>query len=233
MITIYNFPYYPKQLERYGFVKDQDWYEHKIYVPAAIPEKHLRIAEIVKQKYGLKILKFKKRKEIWPYAYKIFETLNACYSPLYGFTPLSSQQINYYVKMYFSLLRLNFITIIVRESDDAVIGFGISLPNLSRALQKAKGSFLPFGFFHLLKSLYSKPKVIDLCLVGVIPEYQHKGVNSLLFIDLIPEYIRCGVVYCESNPELSSNLAVQSQWQYFKTEHHKTRRSYIKIFDNG
>ncbi|MDR0575319.1 MAG: hypothetical protein LBG96_15095 [Tannerella sp.] len=230
MATIYNYPYYPKQMERMGFEKDQDWYEHKIYIPDAIPEKHQRIGEIVKQKYGLKVIKFKKRKEIWPYAYKIFDTLNAAFTPLYAFSPLTPKQIDYYVKMYIPMLQLNMITIIVRESDDVVAGFGISLPSMSHAMQKAKGSLLPFGFTYLLKALYSKPKIIDLYLIGVLPEYKNKGVNALLFNDLIPEYVRMGVKYAESNPELVTNYAVQAQWDYFKTEHHKTRRAFIKQF---
>ena len=228
MATIYNYPYYPQHMERMGFEKDQDWNEYKIYIPDAVPEKHMRIGEIVKQKYGLKVLKFKKRKEIWPYANRIFETLNAAYAPLYGFCPLTPKQIEYYVKMYIPMLRLNLITIIVRESDDAVVGFGISLPSLSRAMQKAKGSLFPFGFIHLLKALYSKPKVIDLYIMGVLPEYKNKGVNALVFNDLIPEYISMGTLYGESNPELVTNSAIQAQWDYFKTEHHKTRRAFIK-----
>ena len=228
MATIYNYPYYPKQLERIGFAKDEDWQERKIYIPPCVPEKHLRIGEIVKKKYGLKVMKFRKRKEIWPYANKIFDTLNACFAPLYGVTPLTPKQINYYVKMYIPMLQLNLITVIVREADDAVVGFGISMPNMTRAMQKAKGRLLPFGFIYLLKALYSKPKVIDLYLTGVLPEYQNKGVNALLFNDLIPEYNRIGAEYAESNPELTTNTAVQAQWQYFKSEHHKTRRAYIK-----
>jgi hypothetical protein len=228
MATIYNYPYYPQHMERMGFVKDQDWKEFKIYIPESIPEKHYRIAEIVKKKYGLKVIKFKKRKEIWPYAYKIFETLNAAYTPLYGFTPLTPKQIDYYVKMYIPMLRLNLITIIIRESDDVVAGFGISLPSMSRALQKAKGHFFPFGFIHLLKALYSKPKIGDLYLIGILPEYKNKGVNALLFTDLIPEYNRMGAIYAESNPELETNNAIQAQWDYFNTEHHKTRRAFIK-----
>ena len=228
MATIYNYPYYPKQMERMGFTKEQDWHEYKIYIPDGIPEKHLRIGEIARKKYGLKIMKFKKRKEIWPYAYKIFETLNKAYAPLFAFTPLTSKQIDYYVKMYIPMLQLNLITVIVRESDDAVVGFAITLPNLSRAMQKAKGSFLPFGFIHLLKALYSKPKVVDLYLMAVLPEYRNKGVNALVFNDLIPEYIRLGAEYAESNPELETNNAIQAQWDYFKTEHHKKRRAFIK-----
>ena len=228
MATIYNYPYYPKQLERIGFVKDIDWRELKIYIPDRVPEKHLRIGEIVKQKYGLKVIKFKKRKEIWPYAYKIFDTLNAAFAPLYGVTPLTPKQIHYYVKMYIPMLQLKLITVIVRQADDAVVGFAITLPSMSRAMQKSKGNFFPFGFIHLLKALYSKPKIIDLYLIGILPEYQNKGVNSLVFNDLIPEYIRLGAIYAESNAELENNNAVQSQWQYFKTEYHKRRRVFIK-----
>ena len=228
MAAIYNFPYYPQHLERMGYEKDQDWHEFKIYIPEGVPDKHLRIGEIVKKKYGLKTMKFKKTKEIWPYAQKIFETLNEAYAPLYGFAPLTQKQIDYYVKMYIPMIRLDLVTLIIREEDDTVVGFGISLPSLSHAMQKVKGHLFPFGWIHLLKALKTKPKVIDLYLTGVLPEYQNKGVNALLFNDLIPVYIGLGVEYAESNPELASNNAVQAQWDYFKREHHKTRRAFIK-----
>lgn len=130
--------------------------------------------------------------------------------------------------MYIPMIRLDLVTLIIREADDRVVGFGISLPNLSRALQKARGSFFPFGFIHLLKAYKCKPKVVDLYLAGVLPEYKNKGVNALLFNDLIPVYRKLGVEYAESNPELESNNAIQSQWDYFRREHHKTRRAFIK-----
>lgn len=228
MATIYNYPYYPKQMERMGYVKDKDWHEFKIYVPDGVPEKHLRIGEIVKKKYGLKVMKFKSAKEIMPYARPLFHTLNEAYAPLYGFAPLTEKQIDYYINMYIPMLRFDLVTIIVREADNAVIGFGISLPSLSKAMQKANGRLLPFGWLHLLKALKSKPKIVDLYLTGVLPEYQNKGVNALLFNDLIPVYRSVGAVYAESNPELETNNAVQAQWDYFKREHHKTRRAFIK-----
>jgi GNAT superfamily N-acetyltransferase len=228
MATIYNYPYYPVHMERMGFVKDQDWHEFKIYIPDGVPEKHLRIGEIVKKKYGLKVRKFKNAKEIMPYVQRIFEALNAAFAPLYGFAPLSQKQIDYYVKKYIPMLRFELVTVIIREEDDAVVGFGISLPNMSKALQKARGRMLPFGWYYLLKALLSKPKVVDLYLAGVLPEYQGKGVNALLFNDLIPIYKKIGTVYAESNPELETNNAVQAQWDYFKREHHKTRRAFIK-----
>lgn len=126
------------------------------------------------------------------------------------------------------MLRLDMITIIIRKEDDAVVGFAITLPNLSQALKKGKGRLFPFGFIHLLKALYTNPKVVDLYLIGVLPEYQHKGINALVFNDLIPVYNKVGAIYAESNPELETNNAVQSQWTYFNIEHHKTRRAYSK-----
>lgn len=228
MATIYNHAYYPEHMTRMGYVKDQDWHEFKIYIPEEVPEKHLRIGEIVKKKYGLKVMKFTKTKELMPYAQKVFETLNVAYIPLYGFAQLTQRQIDYYINMYIPMLRLDLVTLIVREEDDAVVGFGISLPSLSYAMRKAKGHLFPFGWIHLLKALKTKPKVVDLYLMGVLPEYQSKGVNALLFNDLIPVYKSVGTEYAETNPELETNNAVQAQWDYFKQEHHKTRRAFIK-----
>jgi len=229
MATAYSFPYYMRHIERLGYVKDQDWNEFLIKMPEEIPEKHRRISEIVLQRYDLRIKKFKRTKEIWPYARRIFELWNEAYKPLYGYSPLSDKQIDYYIKMYIPMLRLEQITLILRNADDAVIGIGITLPSLSRALQKAKGRLLPFGWFHLLRALYGgKKEVVDLYIMGVHPDYQNKGVNALMFYDLIPIFNKIGYKYAESNPELELNQKMQSQWDYFEREHIKTRRAYFK-----
>ena len=186
MITIYNYAYYPKQLERIGFMKDQDWKEYLITIPDSIPERHVRISNLVSQKYGLSVLKFKSNKELIPYGPVVFELINKCYANLYGFSQLSDRQIQYYSKMYMPLLRPDFVTMIRRDKDEKIIGFGLALPNLSRALRKANGSLFPFGFIHLLRALKGRPRVVDLYLMGVLPEYQNRGVNALLFNDLIP-----------------------------------------------
>ncbi len=230
MATNYSYPYYKSHFEKLGFAKDQDWHEFKITVPKEVPEKYARISQIVLKKYGLKILKFKKTKEIWPYAQKIFQLMNEAYRPLYGYSELSPQQIEYYIKMYIPMLSLDLVPIIVREADDAVIGVGITLPSLSKALQEAKGQLFPLGWAHLLKALYGKNDTVDLYIIGVLPEYQNKGINALIFNDLIPIYNKRGFIYAESNPELELNTKVQSQWEDYDVTHHKTRRAFIKHF---
>ncbi len=228
MATIYNYPYYPVHMEKLGLVKSSDWVEMKIYVPDQIPEKHLRISRIISQKYNLHVRKIKSKKEIREtgIAHKIFRLINESYAPLFGFSKMSERQIDQYVNMYVPVLDLRMVSIVENEQNE-IVAVGISMASLSRALQKAKGKLLPFGWFYLLKALFLKrPKVLDLLLVAVRPDYQGKGVNALLFTDLIPVYKQLGFEYAESNPELELNDKVQNQWQYFKTEQHKRRRCF-------
>lgn len=228
MATIYNFPYYPEHMERMGFQKDVDWVEYLIKVPDKIPEKHQRIADIVQRKYGLKILRFTSRKKIKDeYGTALFDLINEAYNDLYGYSPLTPRQINHYIDLYLGILRLDDISVIV-DSDDKLVAVGISMASFSRALQKSRGRIFPTGWWHLLKPLRGKVDTVDLLLIAVKPEYQSKGVNALLFADLIPRYIKSGYRQAESNVELEGNENVQKQWEYFEREQHKRRRAYKK-----
>lgn len=228
MATIYNYPYYPQHMEHLGLSKSADWVEMKIYVPDAIPEKHRRISDIIAKRYNLHIRKLKSKKEVRQsgVAHDIFRLINDAYTPLFGYSRMTERQIDQYVKMYVPVLDLRMVSIVENEQNE-IVAVGISMASLSRALQKAKGRLLPFGWYHLLKALmWKRPKVLDLLLVAVRPDYQGKGVNALLFTDLIPVYKELGFEYAESNPELEMNEKVQNQWQYFKTEQHKRRRCF-------
>ncbi len=231
MSTIYNYPYYPVHMEKLGFEKEADWVEFKLMVPDKLPDKFVRISEIILQKYNLKIKKLK-RKEIKEknYGQKIFDLINEAYAPLYGFSKMTQGQINQYIKMYLPLIDLRMVSLVENEQGE-LVAVGISMPSLSKALQKAKGRMLPFGWYHLLKALFiKKPKILDLLLVGVKPEYQSKGVNALLFYDLVPIYQQMGFEYGESNPELEVNKKVQAQWSAFESVQHKRRRAFRKSF---
>jgi GNAT superfamily N-acetyltransferase len=230
MATIYNYPYYPEHMQRLGYQKDADWVEYKLFVPEQMPEKYRRVSEIILKKFNLKIKKLKNRKEIREgnYGQRIFDLINEAYAPLYGYSQMTQGQIDQYVKTYLNVLDLRMVTLVEDEAGE-LVAVGISMASLSEALQKAKGKLLPFGWFHLLKALFIKrPKVLDLLLVAVKPEYQSKGVNALLFYDLIPIYQQMGFEYGESNPELEMNKKVQAQWDYLETEQHKRRRAFRK-----
>lgn len=228
MATIYNHAYYAEHLERLGYKKDSDWVEFLIDVPDKVPEKMSRIAEIVKKKYNLKVLKYKSRSRIKSeYGRALFHLINDAYDGLYEYSHLTERQIEYYIDVYLGLLNLDLVTLIV-DKQGHLVGVGISMPSMSKALQKSMGKMLPFGWFHLLKGLKGKNDKVDLLLVAVKPEYQNKGVNALLFADLIPVYQRYGYKQAESNPEMETNSKVQNQWEYFDYRQHRRRRSFYK-----
>lgn len=228
MATIYNFPYYPAHLEQLGYVKDVDWVEYRITVPDKVPDKYMRIADVVRRKYGLRTVKYTNRKKLKDdYGVALFELINQAYDQLYGYSPLSKKQIEYYIGKYLGILRLDCVSVIV-DADDNLVGVGISIPSFSRALQRSKGRLFPFGWVHILKAIKGRNDVVDLMLIAVKPECQNKGVNALLFADLLPTYIKNGYKYAESNLELEDNANVQLQWQYFERRLHRRRRAYRK-----
>ena len=228
MATIYNYDYYPRHIERLGYKKDTDWVEYRITVPDKVPEKMTRIAEIVLKKYDLRILKYTSGKKIKnDYGKALFELINEAYADLYGYSSLSERQIEYYIDMYLSILRLEYVSVVV-DKDDKLVGVGITLPSLAKALQKSKGKLFPLGWWRILRAMKGYNDVVDLLLIAVKPEYQSKGVNSLFFYDLLNLYIKNGVKYAETNLELESNSNVQSQWEYFEKRQHRRRRAFRK-----
>lgn len=232
--TAYNYPYYPEHMDRMGgWEKDNDYVEYKLYVPEEMPEKYATIAKMIQKRYNLQVKKLK-RNEIYGengYGRKIFQVVNETFKDLYGYSKLTDRQIEQYVKMYLPMADLDLITIVEdwNTPDHKVVGVGISIPSLARALQKCGGKLFPFGWWHILRALkFHKTEVVDLLLVGVLPEYRQKGANALLFYDLIPHYQRLGFKWGETHVEMETNMKVQGQWQYLNREIHKRRRCYKK-----
>lgn len=226
LATIYNYPYYPVHLEKYGYKKDVDWIEFEIKVPEAIPEKAEKIASLLKERIGVSVFDAKRSKDMLPYAHGLFKVLNEAFSGLYGFVELTSKQIDKYVKQYFSFIVPDYTKILLDKKNE-VAGFVIAMPSFSRALQKSKGRLLPFGFIHILKAIKSN-KYIDLYLGAIRPDLQGKGADALLITELARTSIKNKVISAESNVELEDNYLVQSHWKHFDHRQHKRRRCYLK-----
>ncbi len=228
MATIYNYSYYPKQLKRLGFEKDAEWVEYRVKVPQEAPEKFKRIADIVRRKYELRSIKFTSRRKIKEqYGQALFDLINQAYDKLYGYSPLNQRQIDYYISKYLGIIRLDCISVIV-DKNDKLVALGISMPSMSQALRKSKGKLFPFGWYHLLHGIYGKSDVVDLLLIAVDKNYINKGVNSLVFEDLIDAFNREGFKEAESNIELEGNESMRQQWQYFEHRLHRRRCAFRK-----
>ena len=236
MATLYNFPYYPKLMELMeGYEKDNDYVEYKLYVPKeGIPEKFSKIAQMVEKRYNLHCPDLKRSQVFGPeqYGQKVLDVVNKTFGHLYGYSVMSQKQIDEYVHTYFKYFSMDMICVIEdwNTPNHDVIGVGITIPSLTKALQKCRnGRLLPFGWWHILKALWlKKTDVVDCLLIGILPEYRKKGANALLFYKLIPVYQKYGFLWGETHVEMETNEKVQSQWVYLEHEQHKRRRCYKK-----
>lgn len=232
MYVNYNYPYYPKHIDRLGYRKDNDYVEYRIKVPEVTPEKFARTAKLIKTRYHLEERKFSHREMTkGGKARELFNILNITYGNLYGYSQLSTEQIDTITNNYIKLADLNLVTCVVdTEKDDKMVGFGVSFPSFSEALRHTRnGHLLPFGWWHLLKVMkWHKTPTVDLLLIGVLPEYRVKGANAIIFNDLISWYRRYGFKYAVTGPQMETNKGVLSQWQYLESEEIRRHRIYVK-----
>ena len=224
MALIYNHPYYPEHMKKHGYIKETGWLENRITIPQQLPEKYNRVADLVHQRYNLNVRKLTTRQiRKDGYGRKFFGLINKTYCDLYGFSLLSDKQIDDFVNVYLSLIDARMLTFIEDEQGN-LIAAGISMPSIAEALQKCRGEIFPFGWWHLLKAMFWKRSdTVELLLIGVLPEWQSKGVVALLFQDLVATYNKLGFKYAETNAMLESNIKIQSMFESFEKEIHKRR----------
>ena len=227
LATIYNYPYYPEHLEKFGYGKEVDWLEFEIKVPDKIPEKADRVAKIVMEKLKVKVLDAKSKKDLIPYGKDLFNLINIAFKDLFGFVPLTDKQIEYYIKAYLGFISPDYTKIIIDENKK-LAGFVIGMPSLTKALQKSRGKLFPFGFIHFLKAMRKSNKYIDLYLGAIRPDLQGKGADALLMTEITRSSIKNKVISAETNVELETNVLVQSHWKYFDSRQHKRRRCFYK-----
>jgi len=226
---IYNHPYYPELMTVLGYEKEIDYLEFKSVVPleTGIPEKLVNLARRVEERFKLRVLNFKTKRELLSRAHEIFDVLDEAFEEIYGAVPLNREIVDYYIKKYFSFVEVDLVKVVINEANE-IVGFLITMPSLSRAMQKAKGRLLPFGWYHILRALKGENEIIDFYLAGVKKKYRGMGVDLLMAVEITQAAIRRRFKYAESNQELETNSKVQAQWKYFNPVQHKRKRIFRK-----
>lgn len=229
MAALYNHPYYVEHFEAYGLCKEADWIEIRIKVPEVLPEKMSRVANLIADRYKVRATHVKNSKElIKRYGYSFFDLIDTAYKQLYNYSPLTEKQKKYYSDLYFPILNFDLVSLLVNENDE-LVGVGVAMPNLSKELRKTKGKLFPFGWVHMLKALTAKTyESADLLLIAVRPDYQNKGINSLIFTDQLPFYQKHKVKYASVTAILETNMKSMANFLLFDHEIYKRRRAYIK-----
>jgi hypothetical protein len=224
MIGLYNESYYPEHLEKLGLVKEKEWVEYEILFPEVLPEKVEKFSKLIAEKYQLQTVKFNSKEEILPLVEPMFKLLDETYKTLSTYTPISDEQIQHYKEKYFGFIDKDYI-ICIKDKDDNLISFAITMPSYSRALQKSKGKLLPFGWWYFMNASKKNDRA-NFYLIGVHPEYQKRGVTAIIFKEIWKTFRKKGVKFLETNPELEENKNIQLLWQDYNPVNHKRRRTY-------
>ena len=226
MIGLYNFEYYSEHLEKLGLVKEKEWVEYEMDFPTVLSEKVKKFSDLVAQKYKLKVLDFKNKKEIIPYIEPMFKLLDQTYNTLSTYTPITDEQIKTYKEKYFPFIDKNYI-ICVEDENHNLVSFAVTMPSYSKALQKSKGKLFPFGWWHFLQAGKKNDRA-NFYLIGIHPEYQRRGVTAIIFKEIFVRFNKMGIKFAETNPELEENKGVQALWQDYNPTNRKRRRTYSK-----
>ncbi|MBR0247060.1 MAG: N-acetyltransferase [Bacteroidales bacterium] len=225
----YNYPYYGAHFEALGMEKINDWLEYRVYVPEQVPEKVVKAAQLVSERYNLHIRKISKkevRKE--NYGRKLFDLVNRTYCQLFDFTVLPPEVIDQYVDTFLGVLDMKYITL-VEDAEGKLVAMALTMPSIAHAVKKANGYLFPLGWWHIFKSMYIKhEEALELMLIAVDPDYRNRGVHAMLFNELIPNLIEGGFKYGESNAEMETNTSVQNIWNIYQKDFKRRRRVFGK-----
>lgn len=224
----YHLPYYKEHLEAAGYEKEMDWVEFRLKLADSVPEKAMKLNDMIQKRYKLKVVHFTNREQMKKQAPRALGLLNDAFSELFSFVKMDKELQDFYTKKYFNILNPKFVKMIEDENDN-LIGFIISLPSLSEAMQKAKGKIFPLGWYYIMQDL-NKPKVVDLLLTGIHPDWQAKGVSAILITELQKVMIEHGVKEVETTGIIETNEKAISHWKNYDHIQHKRKRCFKKMF---
>lgn len=231
MIVLYNHPYYVKHVEAYGLTKEADWNEYRLFVDQVdeLPERVTRGAKIVMDRYKLHTVKVSGPRELKKrFGLTYFDVISDAYSILYNYQPLTQKQKEYISDMYFPLLNFDFVCLVCNEQEE-IVGLGVGMPDLAPEMVAAGGSLFPFAWIKLLKKLRAKQFDTYLCLlIAARPDYQDKGIPSVIFAEQFPVFKKYGVKLMETGSILESNYKNLANFLVYPHEEHRHRRAYIK-----
>lgn len=228
----YNFPYYQKLIENYNYTKEVDWLEHRLFAPKEVNPKLKRVSDLMLKKYNLHFSKVKSINEfIKKYGDAFFDILDVTYDKIYGTVPLTEAMKRNLAKSFKLIVRPEDVSLILDENE-RVVAFGLLFPSISKPLQKSGGRLTPLTIIKLLKAI-KHPKTIDLGLIGVLPEYEMRGVSSALIARIVDMLASGKYEYAETNLNLEDNLHIINQWKHFDCLQHKRRRLFIKKLNKG
>ena len=227
----YNADYYQRLIEHCGYGKEVDWEERKIYLPDQDDGTLEKMSRFIMDRYHLHFGPAKNKKDfIRRYGDAFFDLIDRGYKDIYGTVPFTKGMQDMLIQNFMLIIDLKYVGVVLDEQDKLVM-LGLCFPSLSRALQKSNGKLTPAALVRVLRDV-KKPKILDLGLVAVDPEWANRGVATIASAHILKLLRSEGVEYAETNLNLEDNRAIINQWKRFKAVQHKKRRSFVKKLEN-
>lgn len=231
VVSSYNFPYYGPAIESCGFAKEVDYVEHRFELPPELNSKYQRVAKYALKKKKLRLVEKKSARELRPLGREIFQLINAAYSDLYEFTPMTDGEIDALIKKFFSFIDPRFVKLVV-DTEDKIVALGVAMPSWSGLMQKLQGRVRRVFLAWLGGELKGSPDTLDLYLIAVTPELRNAGLNAIIMQEMHQSAAAAGFKWVETNGELETNSQVLSLWKDIDHETHKRRRIYSKALES-
>ena len=223
---LYNYPYYVDLVQQLGFEKECDWIQYMMPADQGVEDKLKAISSRIMERYRLHVADFDKLKKDREMVRKFFKTYNECYDgTVYNFVPFTEAEIEEEIDTIIGQLDKRLCCVIMDE-DNEVAAFGVAIPSLSTAMQKAKGSMFPFGWYHLLKAMKDFTH-LDLMLEGAAPKWQNTGISAVFHGMMAQQFQDCGARWALANPQIETNTAV-NVWGRYEHELWLRRRCWIR-----
>lgn len=223
----YSYDYYPQLIEQAGYKKDADWIQYLVSTPKKLDERIVRLSNVLEKRYKIKYVKAKNVRDlINRYKDKIFDLIDEGYKELYGAVPITEKQQEQLVSQFKMIVNNDFIALVENEKEE-LVGFGLALPNIAKAVQKMRGRYFSIHILSLLKQI-KNPEIIDTAIIAIRSDYRTKGVASLIVGKIISNVIKRDIKHIESLHQLETNIAIKNLFEPYDKVQHKRRRSYIK-----
>jgi hypothetical protein len=179
----YNYPYYQELFESYGF---QTYYRQEGFhldVTKELPPRFLKIAEWIAAKpdYSFKHFEWKNADQFSSDFCEVFNTAWVTFKE--NFKPLEKEYIRKTLKKAKAIIDEEFVWIAYYKGKP--IAIYLMYPDVNQILKKLNGKL---NLISMLKFLYlKKKKTITRArgvLMGVIPHFQGKGVESGIILNI-------------------------------------------------
>ncbi|MBN1118266.1 MAG: hypothetical protein JXA77_13740 [Bacteroidales bacterium] len=208
--TNFNFEYMVDFVKQYGFEKKVDLVVYKLDIPEQIPEFYSKINErALKNNAELSIVKFKNKLSLKPYIVPVFKLVNETFKDIYAFAPLNDQEMKELAGRYLPVLDHRFVKVIEKNKKE-VVGFVLSMPNISDGIRNCKGRLLPFGIFKIFRA-QKKTKQLDLLLGAIREDYRNSGLDAVLGIEIFKEAHKAKMEFIDSHLELETNTKMRAE----------------------